>query len=113
MQGKEVFRHAVTRLAEALLSERGEASGAVVARELHDGLRTLGSDDRLAFHRFLATNFQPDATRLRAAAGRPCRGGRVPAHRHRAGQAPAGPPAMDATVRGRTARQRRGLAGGR
>ena len=58
----------MTRLAEALLSERGEASGAVVARELHEGLRALSTEDRLAFHRFLATNFQPDAARLRAAA---------------------------------------------
>jgi malonate decarboxylase alpha subunit len=56
------------RLAEALLSERGEASGAVVARELHDCLRALGAEDRLAFHCFLATGFQPDAKRLRAAA---------------------------------------------
>jgi Malonyl-CoA decarboxylase N-terminal domain/Malonate decarboxylase, alpha subunit, transporter/Malonyl-CoA decarboxylase C-terminal domain len=56
------------RLAEALLSERGEASGAVVARELHDCLRALGAEDRLAFHRFLATGFQPDPKRLRAAA---------------------------------------------
>jgi malonyl-CoA decarboxylase len=56
------------RLAEALLSGRGEASGAIVARELHDCLRTLGAEDRLAFYRFLATGFQPDATRLRAAA---------------------------------------------
>ncbi len=56
------------RLAEALLSERGEASGAVVARELHDCLRALGAEDRLAFHHFLATGFQPDPKRLRAAA---------------------------------------------
>jgi malonyl-CoA decarboxylase len=56
------------RLAEALLSERGEASGAVVARELHDSLRALGADDRLAFHRFLATSFAPEAKPLHAAA---------------------------------------------
>ncbi|GGF04832.1 decarboxylase [Aliidongia dinghuensis] len=56
------------RLAEALLSGRGEASGAIVARELHECLRTLGAEDRLAFYRFLATGFQPDAKRLRAAA---------------------------------------------
>jgi malonyl-CoA decarboxylase len=56
------------RLAEALLSERGEASGAVVARELHESLRALGSADRLAFYRFLATGFQPDTKRLSAAA---------------------------------------------
>jgi malonyl-CoA decarboxylase len=56
------------RLAEALLSERGEASGAVVARELHDCLRALDAEDRHAFHSFLATGFQPDVRRLRAAA---------------------------------------------
>jgi malonyl-CoA decarboxylase len=56
------------RLTEALLSERGEASGAVVARELHDCLRTLGTEDRSAFHRFLATGFHPEVSPLRAAA---------------------------------------------
>jgi malonyl-CoA decarboxylase len=56
------------RLAGALLSERGEASGAVVARELHDSLRALSADDRRAFYRFLAMGFEPDAKALRAAA---------------------------------------------
>ncbi|MBV9249562.1 MAG: malonyl-CoA decarboxylase [Acetobacteraceae bacterium] len=56
------------RLAKALLSERGEASGAIVARELHESLRALSADDRLAFHRFLATGFEPSAKPLRAAA---------------------------------------------
>ena len=51
----------VEHFAEALLSERGEASGAIVARELHDRLRSLGAEDRLAFYRFLAANFPPDA----------------------------------------------------
>jgi malonyl-CoA decarboxylase len=58
----------VQHFAEALLSERGEASGAIVARELHDGLRSLGTEDRLAFYRFLAANFRPDADPLRTAA---------------------------------------------
>jgi malonyl-CoA decarboxylase len=58
----------VQHFAEALLSERGEASGAIVARELHDGLRSLGAEDRLAFYRFLAVNFRPDADSLRTAA---------------------------------------------
>jgi malonyl-CoA decarboxylase len=58
----------VEHFAEALLSERGEASGAIVARELHDGLRSLGTEDRLAFYRFLAANFRPDADPLRTAA---------------------------------------------
>jgi malonyl-CoA decarboxylase len=56
------------KLAEALLSERGEASGAVISRELHDVLARLDGDGRIGFYRFLATNFQPDPTALRAAA---------------------------------------------
>ena len=55
-------------LAEALLSERGEASGAAVARELHAALRDLTDGDRLAFQTFLATGFQPDPASLRRAA---------------------------------------------
>ena len=56
------------KLAESLLSERGEASGAAVARELHQVLRILVTEDRLNFQRFLATDFAPDTTVLRAAA---------------------------------------------
>jgi malonyl-CoA decarboxylase len=56
------------RLAEALLSERGEASGAAVAREFHAVLRDLAPADRLAFFRFLAEGFAPDPERLREAA---------------------------------------------
>ena len=56
------------QLASALLSERGEASGAAVARELHAVLRDLGPDDRLEFYRFLASGFLPDEARLREAA---------------------------------------------
>jgi len=56
------------QLASALLSERGEASGAAVARELHMALRELGPADRLAFYRFLAGGFLPGEARLRAAA---------------------------------------------
>ncbi len=55
-------------LAAALVSERGEASGAAVARELHTALRELSSADRLAFYRFLAENFSPLEAPLRAAA---------------------------------------------
>jgi malonyl-CoA decarboxylase len=56
------------KLAEALQSERGEASGAVLARELHEVLRILAPEDRHDFQRFLATGFTPDAAVLRAAA---------------------------------------------
>jgi malonyl-CoA decarboxylase len=58
------------QLAATLLSERGEASGAQVARELHHVLRALDADDRHSFQRYLATKFQPDKTILRAAAER-------------------------------------------
>src|SRR6202030_3277492 len=58
------------QLAAILLSERGEASGAQVARELHHVLRTLDPEDRHSFQRYLATEFQPDKAALRAAAER-------------------------------------------
>ena len=57
-----------TRLAEALLSERGEASGAAVARELHDSIAALSAEDRLAFLTMLSEGFGPDAGKLRTAA---------------------------------------------
>jgi malonyl-CoA decarboxylase len=56
------------RLAISLLSQHGEASGAAIARELHDVLRRLDVVDREKFQRFLATGFAPDATALRNAA---------------------------------------------
>jgi malonyl-CoA decarboxylase len=56
------------QLATALLSERGEASGAKVARELHHVLGTLDPDDRHSFQHYLATEFQPDKAALRTAA---------------------------------------------
>jgi malonyl-CoA decarboxylase len=55
-------------LAETLISNRGEASGAAVARELHGVLSTLDAAQRLEFYRFLATNFAPEPARLAAAA---------------------------------------------
>src|ERR1700731_3539151 len=60
----------VKQLAARLLSERGEASGAQVARELHHVLRALDADDRHRFQRYLATEFHPDKATLRAAAER-------------------------------------------
>jgi malonyl-CoA decarboxylase len=57
-------------LAATLLSERGEASGALVARQLHDALGALDASDRHRFRRYLATEFQPDKAALRAAAER-------------------------------------------
>jgi malonyl-CoA decarboxylase len=58
------------QLATALLSERGEASGAQVARELHHVLRALDPDDRHNFQRYLAMEFNPDKTVLHTAAER-------------------------------------------
>src|ERR1700755_2635641 len=60
----------VKQLAATLLSQRGEASGAQVARELHHVLRALDADDRHSFQRYLAREFQPDEAALRAAAER-------------------------------------------
>ena len=57
-------------LASTLLSERGEASGALLARELHGVLRTLDAGGRHGFQRYVATEFQPDTAALRIAAER-------------------------------------------
>ncbi len=51
----------ITELATALVSNRGEASGVAIARELLRRYRTLGSAERVAFLRFLAGTMQPDA----------------------------------------------------
>jgi Malonyl-CoA decarboxylase C-terminal domain/Malonyl-CoA decarboxylase N-terminal domain len=57
-------------LASTLLSERGEASGALLARELHGVLQALDTGERHGFQRYLATEFQPDIATLRIAAER-------------------------------------------
>jgi malonyl-CoA decarboxylase len=56
------------QIADLLLSERGEASGAAMARELNLALRALDPEDKLEFYRYLATHFLPDEERLRQAA---------------------------------------------
>ncbi|WP_249159567.1 malonyl-CoA decarboxylase [Bradyrhizobium tropiciagri] len=58
------------QLAAALLSERGEASGAMIARELKHTVRALDAGSRHGFQNYLATSFQPDTTKLREAATR-------------------------------------------
>src|ERR1700743_2630442 len=58
------------QLAATLLSERGQASGALIARQLHELLGTLDVSDRHGFQRYLATEFHPDEAALRAAAER-------------------------------------------
>ena len=47
------------QLATSLLSERGEASGAAVARELLRSLNDLELEDRAAFQHFLAEGLRP------------------------------------------------------
>lgn len=59
---------AARQLALALLSERGEASGAALARELLSSYLGLDQEQRRGFHSFLATNFAPPADRLMQAA---------------------------------------------
>jgi malonyl-CoA decarboxylase len=55
-------------LADALISGRGEASGAAVARELHAVLSSLEPHQRLGFYKYLGENFEPDEKKLTAAA---------------------------------------------
>ena len=55
-------------LAQALLSGRGEASGAALAKELQTVAQRLTAGDRLEFQRYLATDFAPDPVLLKAAA---------------------------------------------
>jgi malonyl-CoA decarboxylase len=67
---KSVSLEHAKQLAATLLSERGEASGALVARQLHEALGALDATDRHGFQRYAATEFQPDKAALRAAAER-------------------------------------------
>jgi malonyl-CoA decarboxylase len=57
-------------LAQSLLSEKGEASGAALARALIERYCALDAADRLAFLLFLSEGFAPDAEALREAAER-------------------------------------------
>ncbi|HEY3351027.1 MAG TPA: malonyl-CoA decarboxylase family protein [Thermoanaerobaculia bacterium] len=54
-------------LAEALLSGRGQVSGAVLARQLFDGYAALPQEGRLGFLRMLASDFGADPVRLEKA----------------------------------------------
>ncbi|MBV9654060.1 MAG: malonyl-CoA decarboxylase [Acetobacteraceae bacterium] len=56
------------QLATALLGEKGEASGAAIARELQAVVKELEGADRVAFYSYLASGFLPDEKRLREAA---------------------------------------------
>ncbi len=61
-------RERAGQLAAALLSERGEASGAALARELLTTLKTLPETERLDALRSISEGFAPDPEKLRAAA---------------------------------------------
>ncbi|MGH8113226.1 MAG: malonyl-CoA decarboxylase [Rhodanobacteraceae bacterium] len=58
----------VEQLTKSLLSGRGEASGAALARELLTAFRLLSRDQRVQYYVFLAQTFHPDEDRLTAAA---------------------------------------------
>ena len=58
----------IEKLAEALVSNRGEASGVVLARELVNRYRTADIDGKRAFFKFLAWAMQPDREHAKAAA---------------------------------------------
>ena len=58
----------IEELAQALVSNRGEASGVALAREVLQRYRALPHDARLAFLKFLARTMQPDAAEVQRAA---------------------------------------------
>jgi len=58
----------VLQLSRSLISERGEASGAALARALLESLSALGEADRLTYYRFLSNDFAPDPSKLKLAA---------------------------------------------
>jgi malonyl-CoA decarboxylase len=57
----------LVKLADALLSERGEASGVALAGELLDGYAAQTTDERIEFLRKLANRFGPDRAKLERA----------------------------------------------
>lgn len=58
----------IEKLAEALVSNRGEASGVVLARELVNRYRSADTDGKRAFFKFLARAMQPDREHAKTAA---------------------------------------------
>lgn len=61
-------RRGIEALCRDLLSTRGEASGAALAREVVQGLRAMPASERLGFFELLARAFAVDHDRLLAAA---------------------------------------------
>ena len=64
----DVADESVERLAAGLVSNRGEASGVVLARELLSRYRSTDNDGKRAFFRYLAEAMQPDREHAKAAA---------------------------------------------
>jgi len=83
--GSKADRHTrkTVALCHALLSERGEASGAALAREALESYRMLSGPALTAFFDVLAREFSPDPEAVETAAGpgRPPRGSRACASR--------------------------------
>ena len=63
-------RRSVAQLCVELLSTRGEASGAALAREVVDAYRAMADSERLAFFKALAADYAVDPEAVNAAAGR-------------------------------------------
>ena len=63
-------RRSAAQLCADLLSTRGEASGAALARELVEAYRIMPPAERVAFFRSLAADYAVDPERVKAAAAR-------------------------------------------
>ena len=61
------FIERVESLADALMSERGEVLGTVIANDLVRLVRSAGGAERFELFRLLARKYHPDAARVRAA----------------------------------------------
>lgn len=68
--GPAADAQALGAMALALLSERGEASGVALARQILNSYAGLTDDERLAFLRILGERFGPDRARLERAIDR-------------------------------------------
>ena len=65
--GSRTDANEILELCEALLSNRGEASGSAIGRELLDRYRDLDVEGRISFFQFLSRNYGPDREKLERA----------------------------------------------
>src|SRR5690606_35254145 len=65
---KEDPERGMQSLVQALVSERGEASGVAIGRQILHHYKLLGNEERRAFFRYLAGTLRPDPERVAAAA---------------------------------------------